>query len=193
MATSRLCSIPNCDKPVCGHGWCNAHYKRWLRHGDPLKGRRAPAGHGEPMRYIREVVMAYDGDECLTWPYGKHSKGYAQIGSHLASRIVCEEENGPPPTPEHHAAHSCGKGHEACVTKGHLSWKTPKENGDDKLVHGTSPRGAKNVFAKLTETQVTEIRALNGVATHRQIAASFGVTRCCVSKILSGQTWGWLE
>lgn len=31
----RTCSINGCEKKVFGHGWCNTHYCRWRRHGDP--------------------------------------------------------------------------------------------------------------------------------------------------------------
>lgn len=30
-----VCTIPGCDKPVRGRGWCITHYNRWHRHGDP--------------------------------------------------------------------------------------------------------------------------------------------------------------
>lgn len=36
--TERLCSIDGCDKSVESRGWCNAHYQRWLRHGEPTAG-----------------------------------------------------------------------------------------------------------------------------------------------------------
>lgn len=36
MATSRLCLIPDCNKPAKSRGWCNAHYERYRLHGDPL-------------------------------------------------------------------------------------------------------------------------------------------------------------
>lgn len=45
MADSRLCSIPECGKPVRRAGLCSAHHHRKLRHGDPLAGgpfRRKP-------------------------------------------------------------------------------------------------------------------------------------------------------
>lgn len=40
MANSRLCSIPDCGKVAKTqiNGLCNAHEKRLIRHGDPLKG-----------------------------------------------------------------------------------------------------------------------------------------------------------
>ncbi|WP_292637037.1 hypothetical protein [Mesorhizobium sp.] len=49
------------------------------------------------------------------------------------SRLVCEEVHGPPPSPDHEAAHSCDNGDLGCATKRHLSWKTPKENTADKF------------------------------------------------------------
>jgi hypothetical protein len=32
----RTCSIEGCDKPFKAHGWCQMHYVRFIRHGDPL-------------------------------------------------------------------------------------------------------------------------------------------------------------
>lgn len=39
--TARLCSIEGCDQPARARGWCNCHYQRWQRLGDPnsLLGR----------------------------------------------------------------------------------------------------------------------------------------------------------
>lgn len=34
-ANSR-CKIEGCDKPRAGRGWCDMHWKRWKKHGDPL-------------------------------------------------------------------------------------------------------------------------------------------------------------
>lgn len=34
--TPRLCSIKDCGKPHYGRGWCQKHWARWRRHGDPL-------------------------------------------------------------------------------------------------------------------------------------------------------------
>lgn len=39
MADSKpICSIHGCCNPARHRGWCNAHYLRWRRHGDPLAG-----------------------------------------------------------------------------------------------------------------------------------------------------------
>lgn len=142
------CSIEGCDKPAMSRGWCSAHWHRAYRNnGDPLAGRKPGAKAGEPQEYLRDVVLPYNGEDCLTWPFGR-SSGYGKIhltgGQYLVSRVVCETVNGPPPTARHEAAHSCGKGHEGCVNPRHLSWKTPAENWADKYAHGTDNRGERN-------------------------------------------------
>jgi hypothetical protein len=194
MAEKSICTIPDCGKPVKQQGWCNSHYARWRLHGNPLAGRTP---EGEPARYISEVVLAYEGDECVPWPYAKGSNGYALImrGGRLrmVSRIVCEEEHGPPPTPKHEAAHSCGKGHLSCVAKRHLDWKTSAQNKADKIGHGTHDRGERNTQAKLTEAQVIEIRAMIGLQTQTAIARQFGVSIASISRVKSRKRWAWLD
>ena len=34
----RTCSIEDCEAPHAARGWCNKHWLRWRRHGDPLGG-----------------------------------------------------------------------------------------------------------------------------------------------------------
>lgn len=130
------CSVDGCSRPLAAKGYCIAHYHRWRSHGDPLAGGTY---HGDARRFFDEVVLTYDGIECLTWPYSKDDKGYGTIffngRTRKVSRSVCERFRGPPPTPDHHAAHSCGKGHLACVTRRHLRWATPKENIQERTLH----------------------------------------------------------
>jgi hypothetical protein len=76
MANPRICSIDECGKRHYGDGFCHSHYERWKTHGDPLGGRTA---NGEPLRFLREVVLAYDGNECLPWPYSRISGGYGTV------------------------------------------------------------------------------------------------------------------
>ena len=35
MQSTRTCSIEGCSKPAVSRGWCEKHYSRWKRHGDP--------------------------------------------------------------------------------------------------------------------------------------------------------------
>lgn len=124
-------------------------------------------------------------DFCLIWPFSHKGGGYAQISKGiLVHRLMCEYRNGPPPSPEHHAAHSCGRGHDACVNPWHLNWRTPTENQLERFEqHGPNPQ------RKLTEESAAKIRDLKGFATADTIARMFGVSESNVRLIQSGKTW----
>lgn len=194
MAKNSICSVDDCGKAHYGRGLCNTHYQRFRKHGDPMGGGTP---NGEPERFYREVVLQYDGDDCLIWPFAKITQGYGEIRvdgiPRHVHRLVCEDVNGPPPTPKHQAAHSCGKGHEGCVTKGHLSWKTRLQNKSDELIHGTRNRGERHGQAKLTEPEVLEILAIKCSEPIRSIAKRFGVTSGTISRIQTGKTWFYLQ
>lgn len=191
MAETRICSIPECHKTAVKRGWCTGHYKRWRRHGDPLAGR---IPNGEAAEFLAKAI-AYEGDECLIWPYAKSAQGYGRINingrSSVVSRVICEEAHGSPPTPLHEAAHSCGNGHRGCIAKRHLSWKTPTENNADKITHGTSNRGEQHPMVKLTETQVLAI--LMDGRVYRVIADEYGISPITVSDIKRGRSWAWMS
>lgn len=195
---TRFCSIEGCGRPVHKRGWCNGHYARWRRHGDVMAGvpLAARARNGEPLRWLLDHA-GYQGDDCLTWPFGRDDDGYggiwhegAQQGAH---RMMCEIVHGPPPTPAHQAIHSCGNGHLACINPNHIDWGTPKQNKADELAHGTRNRGEARWSAKLTEEQVRQIRRMKGTMLPREIADIFGVSRRQISGILNRQTWAWLD
>lgn len=190
---SPACSVEGCSEPVKSKGFCSSHYKRNLYYGDPLGGRPVLTPRGAAKRYFNEVVMAYEGDECLIWPFNRDSYGYGCVSENgrntQAHRVVCKRTHGDPPTPKHQTAHSCGKGHLGCVTKRHLSWKTRKENEADKVLHGTVAAGDRNGMAKLTAIDVATIRGLLGHATQRAIANQFGVHQSTVAAIKSGEKW----
>ncbi|TGR83027.1 hypothetical protein EN866_34420 [Mesorhizobium sp. M2D.F.Ca.ET.223.01.1.1] len=153
----------------------------------------ARAPFGEPKRFLLDVVLAYEGDECLLWPYARTGDGRGAIRLdgrlQVVSRRVCEITHGPPPTLEHEAAHSCGRGHEGCCTKRHLSWKTPAGNSADRVAHGTHARGQQNGRAKLSADRALEIYRMKGTATNRDLARIYGVSRQTVSLIHTGKHW----
>ena len=111
------------------------HWDRWRHYGNPLAGR---AFNGEPLKYLRETVLPYDGAGCLLWPFARNRQGYAVMRhkgrNQLVSRIVCEKAHGPPPDlgGKVDAAHACDQGHLGCVAKRHLAWKGHGKNLQDK-------------------------------------------------------------
>lgn len=190
MAIPRLCSIPDCGKRSEARGLCPAHYRRWRRHGSATGGG---TGKGEVRKYLDDFVMTYDGEDCLVWPYAKSGNGYGLIKidgkNRLVPRLICESLSGPPPTPNHEAAHSCGKGHEGCVNPNHLRWATHVENCADRALHGTQVIGAAHDSAKLTEDDVREIRRLRNRLPQTEIAERFGVVQSRVGAIQRGESW----
>ena len=149
---------------------------------------------GDPKRFYYQVVIAYDGDECLDWPFGRDAWGYGKL--HLGGRscgvhrLVCERAHGPKPTPKHEAAHSCGRS--SCCNRNHVSWKTPAENCADKLLHGTVNRGERNGAVKLTAEQAREIMSLKGKLAQRKIARRYRIGQTTVRDIHDEKTWVWL-
>lgn len=146
-------------------------------------------GNSPVMTWIRDHLN-YDIEySCLIWPFARGDNGYGSFGrSHTftyAHRYICELVNGPAPSDEHQAAHSCGRGHHGCVNPKHLSWKTPAENQLDRRNHGTENR----VWNKLKPEDVAEIRRLKVEASPATLASRFGVTEACIRQVMAGKTW----
>jgi len=185
MATSRVCSIPNCGKPHHSSTFCKAHYLRVYRHGRTTTVRRSS---GEAKKFLDELLTSEPTDECVLLPvtakkYAKLTSDGARITAH---RYVCIKAHGPPVGDRRFAAHSCGKSW--CVNPRHIRWATPRENNDDKLLHGTLIAGEQNYNAKLNVADVTKIRGMRDKPA-KEIAPLFGVHEATIRDVLKGKTW----
>lgn len=151
---------------------------------------------GAPMAYLLNTAVGHDGQDCLDWPYSKDKKtGRAKVSwkgkMDVAARVVCEILNGPPPSPRHEAAHSCGKGHLGCVSGAHIRWATTQQNASDKIAHGTVPSGEKHSCSILKEDEVLAIHNFlnRGGISQSDIAKKFGIAQTTVSAINRGILW----
>lgn len=75
-----------------------------------------------------------------------------------------------------------------------LCYGTPKNNSEDGIKLGETPRGEKNGQAKLTKEDVIEIRKLffTGGCTQEDISKKYPVSRRHVNDIVNKKYWGWL-
>lgn len=181
----KLCSVPGCERHALKRGFCNAHYLRWWRHGDPLHGR---ALKGEPLAWLK-AHAGFDSDECLIWPFRASQFEYGLVRyeerSQVASRVMCRLAHGEPPEGKPWALHSCHT--PACCNPNHLRWGTEAENAADRIGDGTHMIGEKHPGAKLTEADVRAIRASS--ARTADLARQYGVTRSCLHAARTGISW----
>jgi hypothetical protein len=192
MSKAQICAASGCQSPARARGWCKKHYTRWQRHGAPSFSMR-----GRPKRFFDKSVLQYSGQECLFWPFGRNSMGYATIHvdgkKQYVHRLACERIHGSPPSEKHEAAHCCGHGAKGCVNPWHLRWATSAENSADTLKHGTRNRGCRNGKAVLSENDVRAIRKMHGTETHNEIARAFGVSQQHVTAIILRRKWGHVQ
>lgn len=181
-----ICSIPKCGKPASCRTWCQMHYTRFKRHGDPNATLTAPEGDG--LRFLYSAMEA-ETDDCIEWPYSR-SSGYGQTyyagRVQQTHRLICKLVHGEPDGPMQ-AAHRCGN--RTCVNPKHIRWATSAENIADKEAHGTKLIGSATNSAKLTEADVVAIRGLRGKMSPPKIAAIFGVNAVTIRRVLARETW----
>lgn len=195
----KRCIVDGCERNASGKsggkaGLCSMHYKRKLKHGDPLFKwqKESPA-----IDWINKHKN-WSEDECLVWPFHIGRDGYGRAHhperKHLstASHIMCELAHGPRPSSRHEAAHSCGRGNQGCVNPMHLYWATPTENQRDRVSHGTSNRGEQQWRARITADDVRAIRAMSAASRVCDIAMAFGLHQSYVSQIIHRKRWAWL-
>ncbi len=159
-----------------------------------MKNRAARAT--TPERFWKKVDRSGD---CWLWTACCYSTGYGQFfveGRHqLAHRLSYEWTFGSVPEGEC-VLHHCDN--RRCVRPEHLFLGSRTDNAADKVAKGRhrgyqSPkaRGARNHSAKLTDSQVLEIRRRYGIqeASSIQLAEEYGVSDVAVRNILHRRTW----
>jgi len=125
------CAISGCVREQWARTFCNRHYARWRRYGDPLAGRHLADSYAE--RLLASVATA--GEGCWLWQ-GTVLEGYGvfnwQGGRQKAHRAVYELLRGQIPDGKE-LDHLCRV--TQCVRPSHLEPVTHGEN----VLRGESP------------------------------------------------------
>lgn len=192
MASKPLCKIDGCGKVAYQRGWCNAHYKRWWRYGDPLGGSTP---WGAAKTFILQAAVA-DAEECVIYPFYRTPDGYGwmktpsgHLGAHVYVAILA---HGDKPTPSHEACHSCGNGRLGCVNPKHIYWGTRSDNVKDAYragaQMGTRGRYGEDAAAtKYSDEIIRQVReALNRGEPGVSISKRLGISNSHISRIKHG-------
>jgi hypothetical protein len=140
---------------------------RRVRDDSRLKPMQSTPSNGYP----RVIVRSADGKK----------------GSALVHRLVLLAFVGPCPD-GCQACHNDGNRVNNAVTN--LRWDTTASNHADRDRHGTTARGERNGWAKLTAADVAEIRRRSAAGeTQEALGKAFGVRHASIGRILRGQTW----
>ena len=79
----KVCSIEGCEKKMLARTWCSAHWTRWQRHGDPLKGNPTPAA---PNKGPCSVGGCENGGQLVRGWCAAHYNRWRRNGDPLAGR-----------------------------------------------------------------------------------------------------------
>lgn len=173
----RICKIKGCTDKYKGYGYCNKHYRRWLRYGDPLYLKQEQHG----MRYTSEYkTWQAMKDRC----YNKNNPRYKNWGGN--GIIICDKwrnsfiaffkDMGPKPFSK---AQIDRKNNDGNYTPENCHWTTCKENNRNRNC------------VKLTMEKANEIRKLYAIGniTHVTLGLIYNVSANLIWYVIHNKIW----
>lgn len=179
----RVCSIPGCFTVHFGKGYCQKHWKRLVKNGDPEKYGKFERVSGNMTKRIMARVKVNEQTDCWEWQGYKCKKGYGRItissGKYvLVHRYMYEHCVGKIPDGLF-VCHSCDN--PKCCNPEHLWVGTDSDNQQDSIEKGrkNAPCGEKHWKSKITNKErklIVKEYTLGNVGT-RALAKKLGISR----------------
>lgn len=173
----RICAIHDCSNPVRARGWCNRHWQRWKKYGDPLAG----GAHRVRSQNLADRILGHisiTATGCWEYTAARDRSGYGRVrwqgSTFFAHRLAYQLWVGPPPEA---VCHACDN--PPCVNPAHLFGGTQQDNVRDMVQKGRARHAVK-----LSDEHVLAIRQDRRLL--REIAAEYRVTESTVSRIRRG-------
>lgn len=195
----RVCKIKECQLKHKGKGYCQKHYARFKKYGDPhFVPENFKYGRSLEERFWSKVEKSDNKTECWNWKAATRSKkdryGIFRIGdkNYIASRVSWKLSNGKFPPKGIIVRHTCDN--PLCVNPNHLKTGTTKDNSEDMVKRDRSLRGQKHHNSKIADTDAIQIiELLNKGLYPEEISKKLNIPRTIVSSVKTGKSWAHLE
>jgi hypothetical protein len=166
------------------------HYARAAKYGDPTKTMRKQL-HGATLQERFDHYVDKSG-ECWVWIGTRDNNGYGRLnvaGTPVLAHRVSWQLHKHEITSDQHVLHKCDN--PPCCNPEHLFLGDQAANNADMVAKGRFhpgvSLGSAHGMAKLTETQVLEIRDSTGPS--RLTAERYGISDRHVRDIRNRQIW----
>jgi hypothetical protein len=170
------------------------HYSRWIRTGSPGE---VGARIAHPSLSLRErfdrvgwdvVLRRPEIGPCWEWRGNRIRRGYGRLAvgkqkTAGAHRVSFELHIGPIPVGLS-VLHHCDN--PPCVNPAHLFPGSAQDNRDDMVSKGRDSRGDRNFHLKLSDADISVIRARHaaGGITQTALGIEYGVWQTTIGKIV---------
>lgn len=191
--SKRICTVESCERtPSDGHRMCSAHRLRSYAGkpmDSPIRTTLPPSATPSERLYARLVIGGPD--ECWVWAGGTSQKGYGKMrcvpgGNYqYTHRVSWAVHNGPIPDGLH-VLHHCDN--PPCCNPNHLFLGTNDDNVADKMSKNRHYAGESSPVAKLSESDVLEIRKI-GREQVASVAKRYKVDPSTIYSIINRRTW----
>lgn len=158
--------------------------------------RRKFTRHGDVRRWLDNVALTFERNECLAFPFSKDRHGYGRInisGKYIGAHVYVAERVLPTrPSSTHEVCHTCANGSGGCVAPLHLTWGTRRENVNDAIRDGTfspppHPSGEQHPRARFSDEQIAyALRLVDAGQTITAAAKAIGMSLAHLSQIRKG-------